>query len=525
MQCAVDLAIPSLPQQAEETCKSSPELVSIFTRASGLPVNELEVLQRCVHAEIIERRQRGSNLRDFKPSHTARETATNAPLFSKFERKSSQQVNLACASSSSVPIAAREQLIGKGPMCAPRIMEFGDEIEAASPQHEVSAGCRITTPDPWDDEDWCLQELARATTIPHKQLPANCMCAAMEGATTEPNDAPPVPRHQAQPQVPAMLFQASSTSEPEVMSCGSSDEVLDWNDGEDTHRETQSQPWEATTFIQGSRNSRPLFSTCGPRVVNSMEVPRSISSMEHMSKSWMEASECFTRWQGYSTALSSHELHDHSRSTGLLAGNSRNVPAEIAVASEPHAVHDHPGATMSQALEWMANVPKFVPNSSFSANMGTESVLASQADGQKPEEGAASEPADPSMDGSVQATNGPCLIFAEMNTAIQGLLDLRGRWRDESGSIYKLSANSDGQSVNVQTKRPNGKVIFTKSHIRLESEADETGFRIVWGHKAAFMLMQHEFGGNGHCFVQWAVPWTTRQPFEWTRIEKGPLTC
>jgi len=267
MQPAMDFGIASLPagchrfqqlqcsrpsRQLEGAYKSSPELESLFLRASALATHELEILHKWLHSEIVGRTHREHEMQGFRPSHTLVESAPSAPLLSQPKHQSSHQLDLTYASSSSLPIAEREWFARQDPMSMPRSQQYGNKIETVDAAHEDSDEyCRIMTPDPWEFEDWCLQEGAPASTALHKRLPANCTGAAMHRATNEPIDAPPAPWPRAQGQLPPRFFHAPSTSEPGVVSCDNSDEVLDWNEDDDTHNEIQSQPVEARTLIQG----------------------------------------------------------------------------------------------------------------------------------------------------------------------------------------------------------------------------------------------------------------------------------
>jgi len=509
--------------QAE--CRLSSELVSICAQASALPTHELEVLHRCVHTEIIKRKHRENNLRDFRPPRTVPETAPNGQTFWHSEHKSSEQLDLTRASANLVPIAGRERVIRQDAVCIPSFQEHGSKVEPAGPEHEASDdGRRIVTPDPWDNEDWCLQEGTRVSTGLHQHMPANCMCATLDGGTSELIDAPPAPWRQARPQVPPTLSQASITSEPEVILGDNFDEVLDWSDGDDIHiMEVHNPTRDLRTFFPGSGGSRPAPVDCRSSAESTApprRLPNPWSSVNHMSRSWLEASACSIHQQGNCSAQGTSVPHDYLLSTRGLAGDNRNVPAEIDPSSEQNPLLAQPAAITVQVPQGMVSALRCVPKSSIGANSGMHSVLALEAAAQRPEEVAAPEPLDPPVDGSVTTMNGPGLTFADMHAALQALVVLGGRWRDGSGSIYKLSVNSDGTSLNVQTKRPNKRVLFTKSHIHLECKDGATGFRIVWGHKAAFMLMRHVLEEDGHCSVQWAVPYTSRQPFEWTRINQ-----
>lgn len=89
---------------------------------------------------------------------------------------------------------------------------------------------------------------------------------------------------------------------------------------------------------------------------------------------------------------------------------------------------------------------------------------------------------------------------SERNLLMKRLL---GTWKDREGSIYHLT-NSSSNRVNVDTKRPCGKLISTNV-IRLH------GAKVFWGNK--YQLVEHQNS------VEWQSLGCGVAPFVWKKLQ------
>lgn len=101
------------------------------------------------------------------------------------------------------------------------------------------------------------------------------------------------------------------------------------------------------------------------------------------------------------------------------------------------------------------------------------------------------------------------------NNVVEVLPKLCGTWRDQKGSIYKLTCGAT-DTVDVSTRRPSGQVIFSKGLIKVSRwfEIDH----IIWSSRRVGRQSQHNYVLVS--FDNFRLKWEREgsKPFEWERL-------